>query len=396
MMRPLRVGIVGCGTAGPALALLLHAQGHEVEILERVKSPQAVGAGIMLQDLGQQVMSRLGLGDELTRRSNPVRRVKATTMQGRLVMDFGYADLPGGVPALGVHRGTLFDLLYGAVQHARIRVRTGVDIAEVRPTTAGMTALTSAGIAAGHYDLVVGADGTRSVVRESAALTRRDRPYPYGALWAVVEDPDHLSGDTLYQRYDGTRRNLGVLPTGVGQASIFWSVPTRNIEAALDAGTQQWLREALPFAGAHEPLVQRVDRLLPSRYVDVVCTWAVRTHEELGVALVGDAAHAMSPQLGTGASLALADVWTLAQCLAREDVLTLALTAYAAERKAHIRWYSWLSRLMVPAFQSDFDMLAWPRDRLMARVTRLPLIQRQAISTLMGKQVSPWGSWTLP
>src|SRR5262245_52854957 len=99
----MRVGIVGCGTAGPAAALLLARDGHQVEILERAPELGQVGAGILLQRLGQQVLADLGLADELEACSSPVRRVDARTPSGRRVMDFGYDDLLAGSYCWGVH-----------------------------------------------------------------------------------------------------------------------------------------------------------------------------------------------------------------------------------------------------------------------------------------------------
>ena len=115
----MKVAVVGIGTAGSAAALLLARDGHDVEIFERVAAPSGVGAGILLQGLGQRVLDELGLADALESRSTPVRRIDARTKAGRRVLDFGYDDLVPGSYGWGVHRGTLFDLLYGAVQDRR-------------------------------------------------------------------------------------------------------------------------------------------------------------------------------------------------------------------------------------------------------------------------------------
>ena len=57
----MRVAVVGCGTGGPAAALLLNAAGHDVEIFERFNTPSPIGAGLLLQPTGQAVLARLGL-----------------------------------------------------------------------------------------------------------------------------------------------------------------------------------------------------------------------------------------------------------------------------------------------------------------------------------------------
>ena len=396
-MRPLRVAVVGCGTAGPAVALMLHRDGHDVHLVERMPDPGPVGAGILLQHLGQEVLHRIGVGDVLRAQSPDVTRVDATAMDGRRVMGFDYGDLPGGVPGWGVHRGTLFQTLLDAVRAEAVPLETGVTVTAVRPGSDGMVVRTdSAGDRS--YDLVIGADGAESLVRHETGLARHDRLYPYGALWAVVDDPEQRGGPTLYQRYDGTRHYLGTLPTGPARSSVFWSIRERDIDAVVAEGVDAWREQARAFAGEHDYLLQRVTHLLPARYRHVHCAQPDRHHpdRDSGVVLLGDAAHGMSPQLGAGGSLALADAWTLAAMLRRHDSVTAALTAYRLERRAHIRWYSLFSRLMVPAFQSDLDVLAWPRDHVLGAMTARPWVRRIMVSTLMGAQTSPWTSWRLP
>lgn len=68
---PLRVAIVGLGSAGPVLGILLSGSGHEVTVFEREPDPGPLGAGIWLQHLGQQVLDRVGLLDQLRAVSRP-------------------------------------------------------------------------------------------------------------------------------------------------------------------------------------------------------------------------------------------------------------------------------------------------------------------------------------
>ena len=156
---PVRIAVVGLGMAGSTLACLLADRGLDVTVLEQEDDPRPVGAGIWLQHLGQQVLDRLGLLDDLRAASRTVARVDIRTSGGRPLLALGYDDVPGEVPALGVHRGTLFTLLHEAVVARGVSVELAVPVTGVRPVVGGLAVETANGDH-GTYDLVVGCDGS--------------------------------------------------------------------------------------------------------------------------------------------------------------------------------------------------------------------------------------------
>jgi 2-polyprenyl-6-methoxyphenol hydroxylase-like FAD-dependent oxidoreductase len=391
--RPLRVAVVGAGIGGCAAALLLHRDGHDVTVVEQPAADRPHGAGLMVQQLGQQVLEHLGLLEKLIIVSAVVTGVDGEARSGRPVMRFDYGDVLPGAYGLGVHRGRLRGALAEAVTDAGI-AQTTATVTGSRVDSTNRTLLINGGREQlGAFDLVVGADGTNSVVRRDAGLTRRDHPYPWGAVWSVVDDPEGISGDKLVQRYDGTRVTLGFLPVGSGQSTIFWSAQVDQL-ADLCAKPERLIALAEPHAGERATLVHRVlgSGLLPAYYRDVVARSACAPH----LALIGDAAHATSPQLGSGASMALADAWTLATMLRRHAHLDNALDAYAVERRAHVRYYRWLSRMLTPVFQSRIAPLGPIRDRAIPLAQRVPFVQRQMVTMLAGVRTSPFGTWSLP
>jgi 2-polyprenyl-6-methoxyphenol hydroxylase-like FAD-dependent oxidoreductase len=395
----MRIGVVGSGTAGATTALLLARDGHAVELFERVADPRPVGAGLLLQPLGQRILATIGLADDLAAASTPVRRIegRAGGPSGRTVLRFGYEDAGSPNVGLGVNRGALFGLLWRALADAGVPVRTGFEVVAVRPGPEGMRLVGLGGDAAGPFDLVVAADGARSRIRRQLGLASKDVRYPYGALWTVVADPEHLVGDALVQRYRDTRTTLGFLPTGTDEVSIFWSIRSREMDAAVSAGPAWLLPQALRLAPDLAPLLHRiVDRpLLGAPYRDVVVPDPTFVDDRTGIVLIGDAAHAMSPQLGMGASIALADAWSLAQVLrdCQPSGLRSALRSYVEDRRAHVRWYSWLSRIMTPVFQSDLVPVGWARDLVFGPAANLALVRHQFASILLGEQTSPFTRW---
>lgn len=358
----MRYAIVGCGTGGPASALFLRRQGHEVTLFERVPRPGPVGAGIMLQPTGMAVLDRLGLLQRVLAAGSRVERLYGETHRGRVVLDLAYADLAPGLFGLGIQRGALFSVLWDAVHGAGIEVRTGVEIEALWEQSDGVM------VSGERFDRAIVASGARSGLRPPGATVR---PYPWGALWAVV--PSDHSPHCLTQRYRDTRQMFGMLPSGAGALSVFWSIRTDGVDAWRAQGIEAWkaqIRALYPEA----PLdtLTHPDQILFAPYFDVV---APRWHTDR-VLWIGDAAHAMSPQLGQGANLALMDAGVLADC---PD-----FASWSAARRAHLRFYQLASRLLTPFFQSSFPVLAPLRDLVAGPLHAWGWYRRQMLESLAG------------
>src|SRR6185437_11005605 len=130
-----------------------------------------------------------------------------------------------------------------------------------------------------------------------------------------------------------------------------------------EAGLAAFRDEVLTVAPRAEPILDQIaslEQLTFANYHDVVLDrWATRD-----VVVLGDAAHAMSPQLGQGCNLALCDAAALADALAEDRPLADALAGYTHARRAHLAFYQLATRALTPLFQSDLEPLALARDRL--------------------------------
>jgi 2-polyprenyl-6-methoxyphenol hydroxylase-like FAD-dependent oxidoreductase len=387
----LSVGIVGCGTGGPAAAILLARAGHRVTLLERAPDPGPIGAGILLQPTGMAVLERLGMLEEVVAQGARVERLHGASVAGRTVLELAYADLEPGLFGLGLHRGALFSALHRGVQAAGVELRCGVWVTGLRREREGVILADSDDESHGPFDLVVVADGARSALRSAVRRRRRVVRYPWGALWAIVADPAGDFDGVLSQRYRGTREMVGFLPLGSSpvvaggkpQASIFWSVHGDRLADWRAEGLAGWKQRVLSLDPRAEPLLEQVeslDSLLFSAYYDV----RSRGWHDDRVVLIGDAGHAMSPQLGQGVNLALVDALVLARALGDGTDVAGALERYTRARRAQTRFYAAASRLMTPLFQSDVGLLALPRDALTRPASRVPWLRRQMLASLAG------------
>jgi len=386
----IEVGVVGCGTAGAAAAILLARAGCKVTVLERVPDPGPVGAGIVLQPTGQAVLARLGLAGEIAARAARIDRLWCRTPGGRSIVDLRYDAVDDRWFGLGVHRGVLFDSLYRAAgAEPRVEVRTGVEIVALSRDGARTSVVDAAGDGHGPFDLVVVADGAVSELRDAAGATTRDAPYPWGALWFVGADTSLLFSGQLYQVAAGARRLYGVLPTGLGprggtpQVSLFWSLRADQLDAWRAAGLAAWKREVATFDPRARHLLDQIDdadQVVFARYRDV----RMRRCHDRGVVFIGDAAHATSPQLGQGANLALLDALVLAESVAAHPAVDDALAAYAAARRRHLAYYQRMTRWLTPFFQSRSRVLGWVRDVVFPLGIRLPPVRRFMVRTMAG------------
>jgi 2-polyprenyl-6-methoxyphenol hydroxylase-like FAD-dependent oxidoreductase len=230
--------------------------------------------------------------------------------------------------------------------------------------------------------------------------TRLDRPYPWGALWCLVPEGDWRWRDELRQRYALARRMTGMLPVGRApgeserKLGFFWSLPVAGFEAWQREGPDAWLREldAL-WPEARERLGAGFDagRLARAAYRDAIPRqwWRGRA------LLLGDAAHAMSPQLGQGANMALVDAVSLADAFDRTASLPEAFATHARERRRHLAAYHRYSRWLTPLFQSRRDALARLRDAAFEPFGRLPLARGHMLRVLSGTQQGWFGRYRL-
>jgi 2-polyprenyl-6-methoxyphenol hydroxylase-like FAD-dependent oxidoreductase len=392
-MEPIDVGIIGCGTAGSAAALFLSRAGHRVTVYERVPDPGPVGAGVMLQPTGQAVLSLLGLAEAVLSRCAPITRLVCSTSSGRELFDLHYRDIPGEHVGYGLHRGVLFEHLFRAVKTSSVTLRLGVainDLEDAGPKR-GSYFVTPEGERLGPHALCVVADGARSHLRDDTSIRKSIHPYPWGALWFVGEDPGGKYTGELAQIVRGTQRMVGLLPTGLGPGegpakdtvSLFYSLPEVGLEAWRAAGLEAWKREVRELAPSSEPVLDQIesaDQVLFARYHDV----SMYPWNDGRVVYLGDAAHAMSPQLGQGANLALWDAMVLADALAENSRLPLALDAYSRARRSHLDYYQFITRWVTPFFQSDYLPLGWMRDIGFPLAMRLPFFRQVAVRSMCG------------
>jgi 2-polyprenyl-6-methoxyphenol hydroxylase-like FAD-dependent oxidoreductase len=383
MNKRLRIGVVGCGIAGTSFALMARQAGHEVDLYEQTRQVGPVGAGILLQPSGQRILAGMGLLDEVTANAEMIREIHAVTHRGRDLVRLEYACDSLGALAYGLHRGDLFTVLHGALDSAGVRLHLGVAVASSVQAGGRATLIDAAGTARGPFDLVVVADGGKSRVRQSSGIPFRCHEYTHGAMW-VVGRCDAVRGK-LVQVTRGTHRLCGLLPMGGGRCSLFWGIRRDEYEPLRPSGGwEEWINEVRALApAAAEVLAQG---FLPGGPAYTSFCHVVMSRWFQGrMVFIGDAAHATSPHLGQGVNLALVDAATLARSIEEAADVERALADYSARRRRQLGYYSRVTRLLTPFFQSDGWLLGLGRDIVFPLMQRIPPLRRLMLKTLRGE-----------
>lgn len=392
--RPADIAVIGAGPTGLAVALMLVRQGRRVMVHERFATPRPVGAGFLLQPTGLHVLDGLGLTPRVEAVGQRIDHIFGReARRGRVVLDIRYSDLKRPRQAVGIHRAAMFDILYRACIEAGVDFETD---REIVAADAGRLIDSGGRRSAAPFNLVIDASGARSAIAAGMGEERRD--LAWGALWTTVPWPGAPFDPTaLEQVYLGASRMLGVLPCGslpgdpAPLATFFWSLKTEIWPDWHTLGLNVWKEHCLRLWPELTPVMDAItDR--------EQMTLASYGHQTLArpvgdrLAILGDAAHSTSPQLGQGVNMGLLDALALAEALKQHRDLPKALNAYARARRWHVRLYQALSLGFTPFYQADGRLLPWVRDHVLGKVSRLPMAPRLLAATVAGVLLDPRSS----
>ena len=322
-----KVAIAGSGVAGLATAIQLAKAGVEVDIFESKPELSALGSGISLQGNALRALAALGVWDEV--------QAKGYFFEGLTLRAPGpdapvVAELPevktGGpdFPATGgMYRPDLARILLDHAVAAGANVRFGTKVTGVAETPDGV-AVEVDGSPAGTYDLLVGADGLNSAVRELIGITTKPQPTGMGIWRSFVSRPASVEHSELY--YGGPVYIAGYTPTGEDTMYAFLVEPAQERVGLTDEeAVALMLAESAAYGGPWDDI--RADLQAGAR---VNYTWFTqhivpapwnRGHS----VVIGDAAHSCPPTIAQGAAQALEDAVVLTELLLARDTVDDAL-----------------------------------------------------------------------
>lgn len=331
-----RITVLGAGIGGLAAAIALARLGARVHVLEQAEEIREIGAGLQISPNGAAVLRALGLGPELARIG---LRPEAVALR----------DGPGGARVFGldlgrlgpdqryyfVHRADLISMLAEAARAEGVVLHLLHKVTQVTPQDDGGTCLTTQQGAQVHADILIAADGVKSLVR--GVLNGAEAPFfTHQVAWRATV-PATGAEPRIATVFMGPGRHMVTYPLRDGREMNIVAVEERRAWA--DEGWRHPddpdnLRRAFSgFCADAQAILRRVE---------TVHLWGLFRHpvaerwHQGRVALLGDAAHPTLPFLAQGAVMALEDAWVLADCLKGAGTIETGLARYQHRRRMRV------------------------------------------------------------
>ena len=377
--------VIGAGVAGPVAAMALQRAGVDAALYEaHPGTADDVGAFLTLQINGIAALRAVGADRAVADLGFPTPRMRFRSGTGKPLGDIGTGGpLADGTVAVTLRRSDLYRALCGEARRRGVHVEHGRRLTDARPVPGGVVAEFADGSTA-TADLLVGADGIRSRVRQvidPAAAPARYVPVLNIGGYAPPQPTGAKPGE--YEMVFGKRAFFGYTVAGDGAVWWFANPPRRDepapgeLAAMTTAQWRSWLLDL--FAGDDTPACAIIEST-PGELVG----WAtydiptVRRWHRDRMIVIGDAAHATSPASGQGASMAIEDAVELGRCLRDLPDPGTAFAAYERLRRDRVE------KVVAHGARSSNQKAAGPVARVL-RDAFLPIVLRR-----QGQQAITW------
>ncbi|WP_172277970.1 FAD-dependent oxidoreductase [Chryseobacterium sp. LAM-KRS1] len=337
--------ILGAGIAGTAMALFLEKIGISSEIFELRSREETAGGGLNIAPNGMNVLAELGLAEEIIQSGCPVHEGVFRNGKGKRLAKMLFTDLQKfPQPAVSMKRQTLVDILRKAVRTKNIPLYFEKKVKDIVQTDDGKVIVSFDDDTVSIGDLLIGADGINSEVRKSVA------PEIQPEFTGIISHAGFISKDKLAGLTDREFRNINFIYgkngffgfSGANDKELMWwtnvisempwskdQLKNIHVDEEKEVLNKQYGNYSFPVSD----IINNADSYLRINVFDVrfLPVWSHRK-----IILIGDAAHAVSPNSGQGASMALEDAMLLAKLLRDQKECLSAFSLFEQERRPRV------------------------------------------------------------
>ena len=323
-----RALIVGGGPAGMTAAIAMARRGTRCEVVEREVEWRPAGIGIGLQSPPMRALRSLDLLSDLQERSWHHTVIDMMRPDGVKVAEMPQVNVlgPDDPPFVTMSRMTLHEVLEERLRSLDVPVRLGVTVSSVADGEVTFTDGTSGG-----YDLIVGADGVHSAMRQMLLPDAPEPSYAGQVIWRLdVRKPEDLERYTMML---GRQTRLGLVPIGPGRAYVWMLDSSASPDRPPEDRLLEMLQDRLSAFGFVVPEIAA--QITSPGQVDFRALYWLLVPPPWGfgrAVLIGDAVHTTTPQMAWGVGLAIEDALVLAELVA-SGVDARELPARLSERR---------------------------------------------------------------
>jgi 2-polyprenyl-6-methoxyphenol hydroxylase-like FAD-dependent oxidoreductase len=322
-----RVAIAGAGAAGLAAAIQLAKAGVHVDVYEAKPELTALGSGISLQGNALRVFDALGAWDAIREAGFPFEGLTLRAPGPDAPVVAALPDVKTGGPeypaAMGMPRADLARILFEHAVAAGAHVRFGARVSALESSVDRVLVHIDER-EAGEYDLVIGADGIHSAVREMIGIQTRPEQTGMGIWRTFVSRPADVERTELY--YGGPVYIAGYTPTGEDSMYAFLVERAQDRSGISDdEATRIMLEESRAYGGPWNSIRADLEAGARANY-----TWFTQHIVDAPwnrgrVVVIGDAAHSCPPTIAQGAAQGLEDALVLTELLVTREAVDQAL-----------------------------------------------------------------------
>jgi 2-polyprenyl-6-methoxyphenol hydroxylase-like FAD-dependent oxidoreductase len=365
-----KVLIVGGGIGGLSMGIALRRAGIDAEIVELQKEYDVYGVGIIQQANALRALDAIGVADEAMRQGSPYGKVKMCAPTGFQFAEIGIPPMANYPIHNGISRKLLHDILYEAAVNNGVTFRMGLTVSEIENEGTRVGVKFTDGTE-GFYQLVIGADGVNSKVR-SLVFGDYKPQYIGSSVWRYPFKR-HKDLETGYMFF-GKRSKLGLIPMTADTMYMFLVsaegednpiIPHAEMVARLKAYVSEYpapmVQDVLNDIDDNDKVNYR-----PLETLMMSAPWYKNR-----VVMIGDAAHATIPQLGSGAALAIEDAVVLAEELAKDQSVEAVMENYMTRRYERCKTIVDVSNTL-----AEWEQMEWKG---------IPLPEGANMGALMGK-----------
>lgn len=377
-MKQYKILIVGGGIAGLSAMRALQMRGFSPELVEQSDTIRSDGTGILLGFNAVSVLDNLGLKSEIEQAGVKLATMSAFDEKGKSIVacNLEYVQEKSSYATYGIDRESLVRIVSQSIHQADLK--TGSKVQHIINTPHGVEAVFDDGHAK-HYDLIIGADGIHSVVRKAVFGEVPLRDAKQGCWRFIAKTPEDFTQKGIFE-YFGVGKRAGYMPMQNGELYAYILLNASEYDPNNMPSTEELLERCQEFEGDWQSISSALKHPLKMRF-DAIKDLSQICIAKNRVVLIGDAAHAITPNLGQGAAMGLEDAELLAYYLESEENIQNALQAFEKRRYKRVEAIKAKSYIIGKIAQSSSPILCRLRNAFY-RLLPSRLIAEDTLKTL--------------